>query len=186
MQKTTKISLGIIAMLIGIVGLVVSTPAILAQTSSGNYDPQKQFPVGTQFTFTSFNGVADEVVGFNATKEKPILAGYQASAVITAQVDRLTPDGGIHWKVLSGSFVINDQTYTITSGDGHMGKLDRIATGMDGFATGPNGETFYWHLEGLSGIYNGTTIIVGLNGSIATAQNGAITAFRLNLLCTMA
>ena len=186
MQKTTKISLGIIAMLIGIVGLAVSSPAILAQTTSGSYDPQKQFPVGTQFTFTSFNGVAGQVVGFNTTKEKPILDGYQASAVITAQVDRLTPDGGIHWKVLGGSFVINDQTYTITSGDGHMGKFDRVASGMDGLATGPNGEEFHWHLDGLSGIYNGSTVIVELNGSIATVQNGAITAFRLNLLCTMA
>jgi hypothetical protein len=186
MQKTTKISFVIIAMLIGMVGLAVASPALFAQTSSGSYDPQKQFPVGMQFTFTSFNGAATQVVGFNVTEEKPILTSYQANAVITVKVDRLTPDGGVHWKVLGGSFLINGQTYTITSGDGHMGKFDRVTSGMDGLATGPNGQTFYWHLEGLSGVYNGTAIIVGLDGSIATVQNGATTEYRLDFLCTQA
>jgi hypothetical protein len=185
MQTTKKISLGIIAILTTAVALAFSAPMILAQTApAGHYDPQTQFPVGTQFTFTSFNGVAGQVVDYNTTTEKPILAGYPASAIITVQVDRLTLDGGIHWKVLSGSFVINGETYTITGGDGHMGMFDRVASGMDGTATGPNGDTYHWHLAGLTGIYNGSTIISSLNGKIATVQNGTTTAYGLELLCT--
>ena len=158
---------------------------ILAQTAPvGHYDPQSQFPVGTQLTFTSFNGVAGQVVGYNNTTEKPILTAYNASAVITVQVDKLTPDRGIHWNVLSGSFVINGQSYTITGGDGHMGPYDRVASGMDGTATGPNGASYHWHLTGLSGTYDESTVIVSLTGRIASVQNGAITAYGLSFLCT--
>jgi hypothetical protein len=74
------------------------------------------------------NGVAGQVVGYNNTTEKPILTAYSASAVITVQVDKLTLDGGIHWNVLSGSFVINGQSYTITGGEGHMGHLSFLCT----------------------------------------------------------
>jgi hypothetical protein len=100
-------------------------------------------------------------------------------------VDKLTPDGGIHWTVSGGSFSINAQTYTITSGDGHMGVHDRVSSGMDGYATGPNGVTYHWHLAGLSGIMSGSSVIVSLSGKLATVQNGAITAYGLELLCTM-
>jgi hypothetical protein len=55
---------------------------------------------------------------------------------------------------------------------------------MDGTATGPDGTAYHWHLAGLSGTYNGSTVIVSLNGRIATIQNGAITAYGLSFLCT--
>jgi hypothetical protein len=184
-MQRSKISLAIITAIAVTAALAFSTPMIFAQTPpAGHYDPQTQFPVGTQFTFTSFNGLAGQVVGYNNTTEKPVIAGYNASAVITVQVDKLTPDGGIHWNVLSGSFVINGETYTITGGDGHMGPYDRVATGMDGTATGLDGTAYHWHLAGLSGTYNGSTVIVSLNGRIATIQNGAITAYGLSFLCT--
>ena len=184
-MQRSKVSLAIIAAITATAALALSTPMILAQTSPpGHYDPQTQFPVGTQFTFTSFNGLAGQVVGYNTTREKPVIAGYAASAVITVQVDKLTPDGGVHWNVLSGSFIINGETYTITGGDGHMGPYDRVASGMDGTATGPNGTAYHWHLAGLSGTYNGNTLIVSLTGRIATVQNGAITAYGLSFLCT--
>jgi hypothetical protein len=184
MQKT-KISLAIIAVITASVALAFSTPTIFAQTAPpGHYNPQAQFPVGTQFSFTSFNGLAGQVVGYNNTRERAVIAAYNASATITVQVDKFTPDGGIHWKVVGGSFVINGETYTITGGDGHMGPYDRVASGMDGNATGPNGADYHWHLAGLSGTYSGGTVVVSLVGRIATVQNGAVTAYRLNFLCT--
>jgi hypothetical protein len=184
MQKS-KVTIALAAAVIATFALAFSAPMIFAQPSAaGQYNPQTQFPVGTQFTFTSFNGVAGQVVGFNSTTEKQILAGYDASAIITVRVDRLTRDGGVHWNILSGSFVINGQTYTITGGDGHMGPFDRVASGMDGTATGPNNASYHWHLAGLTGIYNGSTVIATLNGRIATVQNGATTAYALNFLCT--
>jgi len=183
--QRVKVSLAVLAAIITTVALAFSTPTILAQTApTGHYNPQTQFPVGTQFTFTSFNGVAGQVTGYNSTTEKPTITGYYASAVITVKVDRLTSDGGIHWNVLSGSFTINGQTYTITSGDGHMGPFDRVASGMDGTATGPDGATYHWHLAGPTGIYNGNVVFGSLNGRIATVQNGAITAYDLSFICT--
>jgi hypothetical protein len=183
MQKS-KLCLAILAVIIATAALAYSAPMTLAQSPTGHYNPQTQFPVGTQFTFTSFNGVAGQVVGYNNTSEKPIITGYDASATITVQVDHLTPDGGIHWTVLGGSFVINGETYTITAGDGHMGPYDRVATGMDGTAMATNGASYHWHLAGLTGIYNGGTVIASLNGRLATVQNGAITTYGLNFLCT--
>lgn len=185
MQERTKISLAAIVIITAIIGLCVSVPAIFAQSAGGQYNPQTQFPVGTQLTFTSFNGLSGQVVGFNTTTERNILAAYTASTTITAQVDKLTPNGGIHWTVTGGSFVINGQTYTITGGDGHMGIYDRVSSGMDGYATGPNGETYHWHLAGLSGIQSGNSVIVSLSGRLATVQNGAITTYYLEFLCSM-
>jgi len=185
LQKITKLSLAAIALVTAIVGLAVSAPAIFAQSSGGQYNPQTQFPVGTRLTFTSFNGLAGQVVGFNTTTERNIIGGFPASAVINAQVDQLTSNDGIHWTVTGGSFVINGQTYTITGGDGHMGMFDRVSSGMDGYASGPNGQTYHWHLAGLSGILNGNGVIVSLTGRLATVQNGAITAYGLEFLCTM-
>jgi hypothetical protein len=185
LQERIKISLAAIVMITAIIGLAVSVPAIFAQSTGGQYDPQTQFPVGTQLTFASFNGLSGQVVGFNTTTERNILAAYPASTTIKAQVDKLTIDGGIHWTVTGGSFVINGQTYTITGGDGHMGAYDRVSSGMDGYATGPNGQTYHWHLAGLSGIQSGNSVIVNLSGRLATVQNGAITAYYLGFLCSM-
>ncbi len=183
--QKSKVSITVIVAITVTVALAFSTPMIIAQTSPrGQYNPQTQYPVGTQFTFTSFNGVAGQITGYNNTTEKPVITGYNASLVITVQVGRLTRDGGIHWKVLGGSFVINGQSYTITSGEGHMGPYDRVASGMDGNANGPNGTTYHWHLAGLSGIYNGSLVIVSLTGRLVSVQNGAITAYALNFLCT--
>jgi hypothetical protein len=184
-MRKSNVTLAAIVTIVATVALAFSTPMILAQTgSTSQYNPQTQFPVGTQFSFTSFNGVAGQVVGFNSTTEKRVLAGYAASAIINVQVDKMTRDGGVHWNVLGGSFVINGQTYTITGGDGHMGPFDRVASGMDGTAMGPDNANYHWHLAGLTGIYNGNTMIVSLNGRIATVQNGATTAYALNFLCT--
>ena len=184
MQKS-KVTLGVIAAIVAIFALASSAPTILAQSASaGQYNPQTQFPVGTQFTFTSFNGVAGQVTGYDTTTEKQVITGYSASAIIYVQVDKLTRDGGVRWNVLGGSFAINGQTYTITSGDGHMGPFDRVASGMDGTATGPDNASYHWHLAGLTGIYNGNTVIVSLNGRMATVQNGATTAYGLSFLCT--
>jgi hypothetical protein len=181
------VSLAILAAITVAIALTFSTPTILAQTApSGHYDPQAQFPVGTRFAFTSFNGVAGQITGYNNTIEKPVITGYDASAVITVEVNNLTRDGGIHWNILGGSFIIDGETYTITGGSGHMGPYDRVARGMDGTAIGPNGADYHWHLSGLSGIQDGSTVIASLNGRLATVQNGAITAYALNFLCAAA
>jgi hypothetical protein len=64
--------------------------------------------------------------------------------------------------------------------------FDRVSSGMNGCAAGPNGQTRDWHVAGLSGILNGNGVIVNLTGRLATVQNGAITAYDLEVLLVAA
>ena len=112
MQRATKVSVCAIVASMVIAGLVLSQPVASAAGSSGAFNPQTQFPVGSTTTFNSLNGAA--AVQDNFTKPK--FTQYTASFTITAQVLNFTKDGGIRWKVLSGTFTINGQTYTVTGG----------------------------------------------------------------------
>jgi hypothetical protein len=180
MQKS-KLSIGALAAAIVLIALTFSSPMAFADGSSGKFNPQTQFPVGTTITFSSLNGVALQRVSFT----KPRFAQYDAAASITVEVDQLTKDGGIHWKVTGGTFTINGQTYTITEGEGHMNSLDMIASGMDGQATGPDGTAYQWRLNGLAVLYNGV-VLVGLRGGIGTIEsNGAFVGYRLGYMVSM-
>ena len=179
MQRATKIS--VCAIVAAIVIVALSQPFALAVGSSGSFNPQTQFPIGSTITFTSLNGAA--AVQDNFTRPK--FTQYAASFTITAQVLNFTKDGGIRWKVLSGTFTINGQTYTVTSGDGHMNAFDEIASGMDGQATRPDGSIYLWHLTGMTSLYNGV-VVAGLRGGIATIEsNHAILRYGLAFVGVM-
>ncbi len=181
MQRSTKFSIGAIFAAIVILGLTFSQPFAFADPSSGRFNPQTQFPVGTTVTFASLNGVAAQRVNFT----RPRFEHYDAAATITVKVLNLTREGGIHWEVLSGTFTINGQTYTITKGIGHMNSFDVIGSGMHGEATGPGGATYRWRLNGLASLYNGV-VIVGLRGGIGTIQNdNALLGYHLGFMATM-
>lgn len=181
MQRATKISVCAIVASVVIAGFVLSQPFASAVGSSGAFNPQTQFPVGTTITFNSLNGAAALQDNFT----KPKFTQYAASFTITAQVLNFTKDGGIRWKVLSGTFTINGQTYTVTGGDGHMNAFDEIASGMDGQAIGPDGSTYLWHLNGMTSLYNGV-VVAGLRGGIATIEsNQAILRFQLAFMGVM-
>lgn len=181
MHTSTKISIGVIVATMVIAGVVLSRPPAFGAGNSGSFNPQKQFPIGTHLTFTSINGIAALQSGFT----KPRLTQYPASFTITAQVVNFTKDGGVGWKVLSGTFTINGQTYTVINGDGHMNGFDEIASGMDGEATGPDGATYHWRLNGLASLYNGA-VIVGFRGGIGTIEsNNALLRYHLAFMGTM-
>lgn len=181
MRTSTKISTGAVVAAIVIAALVLSQPATFAAGASGSFNPQTQFPVGSTLTFTSMNGVA--AIKSNFTK--PRFSQSPSSFTITAQVENLTKDGGIRWKVLSGTFTVNGQTYSVTNGDGHMNTFDEIASGMDGEAIGPDGATYHWRLNGLATLYNGV-VIVGFRGGLATIEsNNAILRYDLAYMATM-
>lgn len=181
MRRSTKISIGAMVAVIVIVTLALSQPVAFAVGGSGKFNPQTQFPVGTTVTFSSLDGVA--AIRSNFTKPK--FTQYDASLSVTVRVENFTKDGGIRWKVLSGTFTVRGQTYTITSGDGHMNSLDEIASGMNGEATGPDGQTYRWRLHGLATLYNGV-VIVSLGGGIGTIQsNDAILRYHIAFMATM-
>jgi hypothetical protein len=181
MQKSSTIAVCAVVVVMVIAGVVLSQPSVLAVSSSGSFNPQTQFPIGSTITFESLNGasaVRDKAM-------KPKFIQYTSSFTVTAQVENFTRDGGIRWKVLSGIFTINGQIYTVTSGDGHMNSFDEIASGMDGAATGPDGATYHWRLHGLATLYNGV-VLVGLRGGIGTIEsNHAILRYNLAYMATM-
>ena len=88
-------------------------------------------------------------------------SSFSASLTLTAQVTNDTSNGGITWTITRGSINENGTTLTITSGEGGIGKLDRIL--MGGNVTDSNGHTYRWALEGIATMYNGT-VIASLNG----------------------
>jgi hypothetical protein len=181
MQRITKVSVYTIVASTVIVTFALSQPLALAVGSSGSFNPQTQFPVGSTITFTSLNGAA--AVQDNLTR--PRFTQYSSSFTITAQVLNFTKDGGIRWTVLSGAFTINGQTYTVTNGEGHMNAFDEIASGMDGQATGPDGGTYQWRLNGITSFYNGV-VVAGLRGGMTTIEgSNAILRYRLAFVAIM-
>ena len=181
MQKTTKISLGAIFAAAVLVTLAFTSSYAFADGSSGHFDPQTQFPVGTTVTFRSVNGVAAQRDSFT----RPRFTQYDASAVIVVKVEDLTRDGGVRWAVLSGTLTINGQIYTITSGDGHINAFDEVASGMIGDATGPSGATYRWGFHGLATLHN-SVVLVGLRGGIATMESDhALLGYHLIFIATM-
>ncbi len=181
MRKSTTIAVCALIAVMIVAGAVLSQPNAFAVSSSGSFNPQTQFPIGSTITFTSLNGAA--AVRDNATRPKFIQ--YASSFTITAQVKNFTRDGGVGWKVLGGTFTINGQLYTVTNGDGHMNSFDEIASGMDGSATGPDGSTYNWRLSGLATLYNGI-VLVGFRGGIGTIEsNHAVLRYNLAYMATM-
>ncbi len=179
MQRSTNFSIGAIAALMVILALALSQPLAFADGASGKFNPQTQFPAGTTVTFTSLNGVAAQRVNFN----KPRFAQYDAAISIMVKVEELTRDGGIRWKVLSGTFTIKGQTYTVTGGGGLMNTFDEV--GMRGETTGPDGADYRWRLRGFASLHNGV-VIIALRGGIATIQSDdALLGYRLVFIATM-
>jgi hypothetical protein len=191
MQKMMKSTTTGILLLLALAGLLATTPLTSAQTASGSFNPQTQFPIGSTVTVKSVYGLGGGMPffktgmndGMNGNRTKgnqshswaqnnqsrtrnwnqtgPPPPSFNASLTLTAQVTNDTANGGIMWTIKSGSIIENGPTLTITSGNGGIGKLDRIL--MGGNLTDSSGHSYRWALGGLAVMYNGT-VIASLNG----------------------
>jgi hypothetical protein len=195
MKKTSMACLALIVVAVTVAGLVATTPLVPAQSVSGSFNPQTQFPAGSSLLITSIYGIAtippaiqtrtpiptqgnhtfwhyNHTQGqrpWNQTLGQLQPTTYNASLTIDAQV---TGDAGngVQWTVQGGSIVFNATTYTITSGNGTISGMDRLM--MFGNATDPNGNTVKWSLQGLAAMYN-ATVIVSLDGGTLGEMNTA-------------
>ena len=171
-----------ILLLLALAGLLATTPLASAQSTSGSFNPQTQFPIGSTVSITSVYGLGGGMPFFNQSMNqasKPPSSfnqagapppSFSASLTLTVQVTNDTANGNIIWTIKSGSIIENGTTLTITSGKGGIGKLDRIL--MGGNVTDSNGNTYRWVLTGLAAMYNGT-IIASLNGGSTYNPNPA-------------
>ena len=183
----------VLLIMLVVIGTLGTVPAS-AQSSSGQFNPQTQFPVNTKLQITSVYGLETTPLFSNLNgagsnfgnrnngqngnhTQTPRNVNQQwnltylrniptanSSITIDAQVTNDTQDGGILWIVQAGSIAYNGTTLRVADGKGGIGKLNRIL--MIGNATDSNGNTLRWTLEGLATLYGGTTI-VSLTGSVA-------------------
>lgn len=191
-QRSVKYVLApVVMILVAVAGFLALMPAS-AQSSSGQFNPQTQFAIGTKLQITSIYGLETATPPFTSFGGAEWNNGNHAwggngqygnhtqtprsgqvnqewnltylqsapttnsSITIKVEVTNDTEDAGILWIAQSGSIDYNGTTLTVTSGVGGIGKLDRVV--MVGNATGPNGNTLRWSLQGLATIYSGTVI----------------------------
>jgi len=194
--------LPVLLSLLIVTGTLGAMPAS-AQNSSGQFNPQTQFPVNTKLQLTSIYGLEASPLfsnpngagsgfrnrnnGQNGNRtQAPRNMNQQwnltylrniptanSSITIDAQVTNDTQDGGILWIVQAGSIAYNGTTLKVVDGRGGIGKLDRIL--MIGNATDSNGNTLRWILEGLATLYGGTAII-SLTGSVVQVSQNTTSA----------
>jgi hypothetical protein len=176
-----------------------STKSLLA-----SFDPQTRFPVGSSLTIRSVYGIAtanpmhsnqppdNRTLGSqttqatfrpqNQTGDRPPFPrnettqqssqAYSTSLTISAQITGNENDS-IQWTIQGGTIVINGTTYNISTGKGEMSKFDCLIT--NGTATGANGQTYVWHMEGLATLY-GDTVIGELTGTVTASTNNDLNA----------
>ena len=172
-------------------GTTASAPAS-AQSSSGQFDPQTQFKLGSKLQITSIYGLETAPFpppGPYGTHNQTMRGGSpgqpwnltylrsiptaNSSITINVDVTNDTQDDGIIWAVQSGSITYNGTTLTVTDGRGVIGKLDRVLT--IGNATDLSGNTYRWSLEGLATLYGGSAI-TSLTGIVGELNKNTTTA----------
>jgi len=180
MQKITRYSVAGILLVITIVGLSLSTSLAKAQNTSGSFNPQAKFLVGSSFSITSVYGIAmvpnnQSDVGHHPPQpHQEIQAAQQDSEVsnaaitVNGQVVNQTRNGGVQWTIKSGTITIKQNMLTVANGKGEIDSLDRVV--MDCTTTDSTGHTVKWQLTGLAANYNGT-LIAELNGNSSNEPN---------------
>ena len=193
MRKIMKHALpSVLLIIVALAGSLAMMPAS-AQSSSGQFDPQTQFAVGTKLQITSIYGLESTLNGAGLNYGNRVWRGNQngnhnqtsrngpgtqqynltylqniptanSSITINVQVTNDTQDGGVLWIVQGGSIAYNGTTLQVITGKGGIGKFNRVL--MVGNATDSNGDTLRWSLGGLATLYDGT-MIVSLTGSVA-------------------
>jgi hypothetical protein len=177
----SKQGLALIVVVIALVGITLSTSVVSAQSASGSFDPQAQFPTGSKITIRSVYGIATPrpqggfqggsgyTHNWNQSQNSP---SYNASIIIDLQITSETSNGGLQFTVQGGVMVVNGSTIGISSGSGQISSSDRIF--MEGTATSTDSQSINWHMNGLAAILN-DAVVAELSGNTPITVNGAPT-----------
>lgn len=201
MQKMTKSTTTGIILLLALAGLLATTPLTSAQSTSGSFNPQTQFPIGSTVTVTSVYGLGGGGMPFfnpgmkggmkgNWTKGNQSHSWAQNNQSRTRNWNQTgAPPPSFTASLTLTAQVTNDTAnggimWTIKSGSIiENGTTLTITSGkggigkldriqMGGNVTDSNAHTYRWTLEGLAAMYNGT-VIASLNGSSSYNPNPA-------------
>jgi hypothetical protein len=200
MKKTSMACLAAIVVAVTIAGLVATTPLAPAQSASGSFNPQAQFPAGSSLLITSIYGMATIPPVIQTTTSIRTPGNHTFWHYNQTQGQR--PSNGNHpnWNqalgqlqptTYSASITIDAQVtgdagngvqWTVQGGSiAFNGATYTITSGngtissmdrlmMSGNASDPNGNTVKWNLQGLAAMYNGI-VIVSLNGGTFSGMN---------------
>jgi hypothetical protein len=176
----SKHGLALVVVVIAFVGITLSTSVVSAQSTSGSFNPQTQFPTGSKITIRSVYGIATPRPqgGFqggsgythNWNQSQQNSPSYNASITIDLQVTSETSNGGLQFTVQGGVMVVNGSIIAISSGSGQISSSDRIF--MQGTATSTDSQSINWHMNGLAALLNGA-VIAELGGNTSIIVNGA-------------
>ena len=193
MKKTSMACLAAIVVAVTVAGLVATTPFAPAQSVSGSFNPQTQFPAGSSLQITSIYGIATIPPAIQTTTPIPTQGNHTFWHYNQTQGQR--PSNGNHrnWNQTAGQLQLTTYSASITidaqvtSDAGNSvqwtvqggsivfnGATYTITSGngtissmdrlmMSGNATDPSGNTVKWNLQGLAAMYN-DTVIASLNG----------------------
>jgi hypothetical protein len=193
MKKTSIACLATIVVAVTVAGLVATTPLAPAQSVSGSFNPQIQFPAGSSLQITSIYGIATVPPAIQTTTTIPTQGNHTFRHYNQTQGQR--PSNSVHRNFNQTGGQLQPTTYSASitidaqvSGDADSGLQWTIQGGsvifngatytitsgngtissmdrlmMSGNATDPNGNPAKWSLQGLAAMYN-DTVIVSLNG----------------------
>jgi hypothetical protein len=202
MKKVSMACLAVIVVALTVAGLVARTPLVPAQSVSGSFNPQTQFPVGSSVVITSIYGIATVPPAIQTTSPIPTQGNHTFWHYNQTHGQRPSNGNPRNWNQTLGqlqpttynaSITIDAQVtseagnsvqWTVQGGSILFNETmytitsgNGTMTGMDrlmmyGNATDPNGNTVNWNLQGLAAMYN-DTVIVSLNGGTFSEMNAS-------------
>jgi len=167
--------MALVVVVIALLGITFSGFVVSAQSASGSFNPQTQFPVGSKITLRSVYGIASprpqggSGYTHNWNQSQQNLPTYNASITIDLQVTSETGNGGLTFTVQGGVMVVNGSTTGISGGNGQISNVDRIF--IEGTATNTSSQSINWHMTGLAALLNGA-VVAELTGNTSTTLNG--------------
>jgi len=164
----------LLIMVVTLSGFTVSVTAVSAQSASGSFNPQNQFPVGSKIAIRSVYAIATTRPqgsfqdgsghSHNWTQNQQNSPTYDASMTVDL---RVTVDGS---------------TIGISEGSGQVSNVDRIF--MQGTATSADSQSINWHMNGLAALLNGA-VVAEVSGNTLISVNGAPENVILTCLATL-
>jgi len=182
----------LLIMVVTLSGFTVSVTAVSAQSASGSFNPQNQFPVGSKIAIRSVYAIATTRPqgsfqdgsghSHNWTQNQQNSPTYDASMTVDLRVTGESSNGGVQFTVLGGVMIVDGSTIGISEGSGQVSNVDRIF--MQGTATSADSQSINWHMNGLAALLNGA-VVAEVSGNTLISVNGAPENVILTCLATL-
>jgi hypothetical protein len=156
MKKASMACLAVIVVAVTVVGLVATTPLAPAQSVSGSFNPQTQFPVGSSVVVTSIYGIATVPAAIQTTSPIPTQGNHTFWHFNQTRGQRPSSGGHRNWNQTRGQLQPPQPTTYSAS------------ITINAQVSGDAGSAVQWTVQGGSIVFNETTYTI-------TSGNGTMT-----------